>query len=715
MAGQESDVFKLLAFAIRGDTTCRFQSLNDEDERVLSGIYNACNEMLERDYHCAVLDNNEAQLCSTYPVKITIPLIARERLIDGSDAENAAHINKMSELVYRSRFARTRGRFVVPVLLINGKHVCRSSTLARSPEIYYRSGYGYLVQGGTIDNDSENAPTSEQPPKNDSGDLLLSEYENGNKPETYENSDHSASDSLQNPDLLAQSLNVNSRNKEWLLDKMRNADINLLHYLKVDTIFDLMVEKKKVKFGMNVTSSEKVDRQQRYSKFNLLSVPYPGCEFFTEYRDLHYAGEGLMFDWTQAFVDADIHVPDNVQYLKEIDWKDYIKWDLIQLTQNYLKLLLCSLMGDKSNGILLHCISGWDRTPLFISLVRLSLWADGLAHQSLSAEEMVYFTIAYDWFLYSHQFTSRIEKGEEIFYFCFDFLKYIESDEFSVIPHLTDRKSIKCSANINPESNARAFYEENSSVSIGQPEQAVDAMNYHYTTGSDHVQNLNGTNGTQNERDKVQVTVNGCAVHYQGTLNKLPPGDEHRSESVQAESSDVAVMDVKESCSWTPKEFQCVESTENVVPLDSSHSTNGIVHATSNGECVDEAEILSLENMNSLSYNENTGQDKSEVIRRYSVPGTSTNGKFENGHVKSSVSETVGMSENGIGLSNCGGTSKPMHSNWRKKKLEDARKILIPAYQAAVQRQRDHDEQNNSALSSLFLSISRATLNLVKR
>ena len=26
-------------------------------------------------------------------------------------------------------------------------------------------------------------------------------------------------------------------------------------------------------------------------------------------------------------------------------------------------------------GILVHCISGWDRTPLFISLLRLSLWA----------------------------------------------------------------------------------------------------------------------------------------------------------------------------------------------------------------------------------------------------------------------------------------------------------------------------------------------------
>jgi len=50
--------------------------------------------------------------------------------------------------------------------------------------------------------------------------------------------------------------------------------------------------------------------------------------------------------------------------------------------------------------MLVHCISGWDRTPLFISLLRLSLWAEGAIHQSLSALEMLYLTVAYDWFLF---------------------------------------------------------------------------------------------------------------------------------------------------------------------------------------------------------------------------------------------------------------------------------------------------------------------------
>ena len=35
--------------------------------------------------------------------------------------------------------------------------------------------------------------------------------------------------------------------------------------------------------------------------------------------------------------------------------------------------LLFASPGD--GGMLIHCISGWDKTPLYISLLRLSLWA----------------------------------------------------------------------------------------------------------------------------------------------------------------------------------------------------------------------------------------------------------------------------------------------------------------------------------------------------
>ncbi len=56
-----------------------------------------------------------------------------------------------------------------------------------------------------------------------------------------------------------------------------------------------------------------------------------------------------------------------------------------------------SVLPYVGEGVLVHCVSGWDRTPLFVSLLRISLWADGFVHTSLSAEEILYLTIAYDW------------------------------------------------------------------------------------------------------------------------------------------------------------------------------------------------------------------------------------------------------------------------------------------------------------------------------
>ena len=104
------------------------------------------------------------------------------------------------------------------------------------------------------------------------------------------------------------------------------------------------------------------------------------------------------------------------------------------MTQNYVKLVLKHLQ-DGNSGLLIHCISGWDRTPLFVSLIRLLLWADGVAHQSLSTVQVLYLTIAYDWYLFGHHLPDRIHKGEDIFFFCFYFLKHLMSDEFSIISH----------------------------------------------------------------------------------------------------------------------------------------------------------------------------------------------------------------------------------------------------------------------------------------
>ena len=65
------------------------------------------------------------------------------------------------------------------------------------------------------------------------------------------------------------------------------------------------------------------------------------------------------------------------------------------------------------------------------ALVRLSLWADGEVHASLSAAEVLYLTVGYDWLLFAHQLAERQRKGEEIFLFCYMFLEAITGPQHS--------------------------------------------------------------------------------------------------------------------------------------------------------------------------------------------------------------------------------------------------------------------------------------------
>uniref|UniRef100_A0A146KSW7 Myotubularin-related protein 14 n=1 Tax=Lygus hesperus TaxID=30085 RepID=A0A146KSW7_LYGHE len=364
------------------------------------GIMKRCVDLVSLDYSHVVVSNAGGEMSAHYPSQLII--MEYERTSKGNNAssdhlprangtiyENVYDVNKLKDLFGKARFARCRARFPLPVILYKGKNICRSSTLAGGPEIYGRSGLDYFFsaeESGLDDKETEN--------------------------------------------------NDNIHPGDWqLFNRVRNQDIRLLKTLNVGAIIDFMVEKKKVKFGVKVTSSEKVDKESRYSDFTIISLPYPGCEFFKEYRDNDYEATGLVFDWSQGHVDAAIDVPDdNIASHLKIDWDNYKMWDLVKLTQNYMQLVLRYLV-EQPLGLLIHCISGWDRTPLFVSLLRLSLWADGAIHQTLNAAQILYFTIAYDWMLFGHNLNDRLSKGEEIFFFCFYFLKHMLGEEFSVTRH----------------------------------------------------------------------------------------------------------------------------------------------------------------------------------------------------------------------------------------------------------------------------------------
>ncbi|XP_011162501.1 myotubularin-related protein 14 [Solenopsis invicta] len=370
-------------------------------------IMQRCMLLAAFDYDYSTIDNSRGALCPHYPSYLIILEHDKFRNSKSCDTPVASSCimentyesihfrNKLIKLMKHSKFARCHLRFPVPVILYKDRHVCRSSTLASGAEMFGRAGLEYL----------------------------LSSVASG------------SASAVQTVTQVEESLPEEEAKLTDFKNKVRYYDIELLKTLNVGTIVDFMVEKKKVKYGMTVTSSEKVDQERRYSNFNLISLPYPGCEFFKEFRDQDYRSKDLVFNWCQNYIDAPICVPeDSISSQLRVNWDQYTEWNLVKLTQNYLKLIL-RYLRDNNNGLLIHCISGWDRTPLFISLLRISLWADGVIHTTLDSYQLLYYTIAYDWMLFGHDLADRLNKGEEIFFFCFDFLKYIENDHFSIHKH----------------------------------------------------------------------------------------------------------------------------------------------------------------------------------------------------------------------------------------------------------------------------------------
>lgn len=403
-----------------------FKSKDAEKSAEVEKVQEKCVKLFLKDYSQSVLiPNFNGELSTSYPATLIVPISSSsQRSRTSSDCNGQPELEEgeectengcrslpesggfeaghLRDLMLKARVARCRARFPVPVILVDEKYICRSATLSGGPEIYGRSGFDLLFPSSNDEVDNGNGPASANVKSTPMNQTSL-------------------------PSLSTLSLGDSSQ----VFSKVRTQDINLLKCLGVKYICDLMVEKKKVKFGLNITSSEKADKESRYNDFEILSLPYPGCEFFRDYRDKGYSAEGLVFDWSQNFVDAILDVPDEYKTrVSDIVWNEYKSWDILTLTSNYLKLLI-NLLSDSESSILIHCISGWDRTPLFISLLRLSLWADGKIHQTLSPLEITYLTLAYDWYLFGHNLNDRLTKGEEILFFCFYFLKFITSDEFN--------------------------------------------------------------------------------------------------------------------------------------------------------------------------------------------------------------------------------------------------------------------------------------------
>lgn len=221
------------------------------------------------------------------------------------------------------------------------------------------------------------------------------------------------------------------------LQGQRAADSLLLGKLSITHIADLMTNPTFDAAGVSITRSETWSlltqpKLTDYTKMTILSLPTPGCEFFTEYAKNGLDANGMRY-FVEGGRDPKCFTQPNISSGLGIDWYGYTQWDITATVANYLKVILSTLAdpNPNSSSVLVHCISGWDRTPMMISLIRLSLWADGMAHISLSASEILYLTLGYDWMAFGHQLSSRLKSNEPIIHFTFNMLDALIGDEFS--------------------------------------------------------------------------------------------------------------------------------------------------------------------------------------------------------------------------------------------------------------------------------------------
>lgn len=133
-----------------------------------------CLNLFKLDYNLVEISNRSGELSSHYPSVILIPENEKQSssipvTVNGclnsflnastnstqqqqqrttqTIYENSYDAAKLKDLIKNARFARSRTRFPIPVILYKGKYVCRSSTLSSGPEMYTRSSFNYLFNG----------------------------------------------------------------------------------------------------------------------------------------------------------------------------------------------------------------------------------------------------------------------------------------------------------------------------------------------------------------------------------------------------------------------------------------------------------------------------------------------------------------------------------------------------------------------------------------
>ncbi|KFM79866.1 Myotubularin-related protein 14, partial [Stegodyphus mimosarum] len=364
-------------------TECHYYLAGDDQDHLTMG--RMCVNLFERDYTCDVRRNRFGALCPGYPGFIIIPL--KEKAVGAPTPSPESRLwdfngQEWSEEIVNSRLVRRKRRFPLPAILCQGKYVFRSAILQEKVNKAWNETYG---TGKWI---------------------TFTDYE----------------------------MNINTAVYILMSVKFQEEmkrDVKLLKDFDIGYICDLRVEGEFPK----TASAPECNFLNLHEEFKAIQLPYPGKYHFKDFRENTNA-EDFDFDvlWAGRQT-ADRHtiiqLPVDDVKLPDIDISKWKTWKALEVTQNYLLLLLTYFTSGKK-GILITSYNGLDRAPLFVCLLRLSLWADGLIHQSLSPLEMTFLTVLYDWHFSGHNIPEKIYKKYLIMLYCFSCLKHISSDRFSM-------------------------------------------------------------------------------------------------------------------------------------------------------------------------------------------------------------------------------------------------------------------------------------------
>lgn len=188
------------------------------------------------------LSNFQGELTPHYPSRLIIPATQRvkpfippnatEKYIVSNVIQPPSPIDAacLRHHWHEAKYARCRTRLPVPVIRIANKYICRSSTLAGLAEVYGRATSRMLMSLAFGDSATEENRRAAEAA---AAIVAAADAEGAEQNRVI-------------PHIDEAELEKNMS----LMDATRASDIKLLKYLKVSVIADLMVEMKKVKFGV---------------------------------------------------------------------------------------------------------------------------------------------------------------------------------------------------------------------------------------------------------------------------------------------------------------------------------------------------------------------------------------------------------------------------------------------------------------------------------